>query len=91
MGFLDKAKELGAKGLDKAKDAGEIGKCKIKIAEAEGDIKGIFAKIGKALAEEHPDVLAEIFPEDAAKLAELNETIDGLKAQIASVKADDAE
>ena len=86
MAFLDKVKEAGSGALDKAKEAGDIGKLKLKISSAEGDIKSLYSELGKKLVENFPDSFNEMFPEEAAKLAELNASIEELKAQIAAVK-----
>ena len=88
MAFLDKVKEAGAKGLDKAKDLGEIGKYKVQISSVEGDIKDIYMQIGQALVEKYPEMAAEKFTVDFAKIKELRARIETLNAKIEAVKAD---
>ena len=86
MGLLDRAKDMGAKGLDLAKDAGEIGKLKLQIASTEDDIKKLYVEIGKKLLEEHCETAKELFGESVEKITELKAKIEELEKMVEAVK-----
>ena len=83
---LDRAKDMGAKGLDLAKDAGEIGKLKLQIASTEDDIKKLYVEIGKKLLEEHCETAKELFGESVEKITELKAKIEELEKMVEAVK-----
>lgn len=79
MGLLDKAKELGGKGLVAAKDAAEKGKVKLAIVEAEGNITKILKQVAEDLLKNKVSVLEENYPEELKKILELKAKIEELK------------
>ena len=87
MAFFDKVKEVGVKGMDKAKDLGEQAKLGVQKEKLAVKVKDTYTELGKNLAENYPELLAEKFPEAAQALADAKAEIEKLEEQIAALKA----
>lgn len=86
--IVDKAKDLGSKGIEAAKDLGEITKLKSQISSAEDDIKKTFLDTITDIFEKHPDFLQENYAEAFQKVNDAKATIAKLKEEIEKVKED---
>ena len=85
---LEAAKDLGEKGIEAAKDLGEISKLKVQISQSEDTIKKVLTETVEDIFEKHPDFLKENYAEAFQKVTEAKETIAKLKEQIEKVKED---